>query len=123
MHGPEATYQENLAVGRLTFQRCTACKAAIHYVRVVCPLCAGQDLEVEDASGRATLYAFTLGTKRMGGEGSNVALVDLVEGPRIFSTIVDAPSEALSIGMRLEAHVEVREGKPPRLVFRPEGAP
>ncbi len=122
MKGPEAIYQEHLSAGRLTLQRCGSCGAAIHYVRWLCPVCSSPDLAFETAGGGGSIYAFTLGTARMGGEGTNVALVDVAEGPRILTTIVGAEPETLAIGLRVRAEVEQQTDGPARLVFRPEPA-
>jgi uncharacterized OB-fold protein len=92
---------------RYLVQSCTTCGNVIAYPREVCPFCAGTALEWRPSAGTGTLYAFTVEHKLANPleEGSGpyaVGLIDLDEGSRVMSNIVNCPFEALAVGMALQ---------------------
>lgn len=111
---------------RLMLQHCSACDGWSFPVRERCPHCFAAALQWRQASGKGTLYTFTVMRQAMHpGFAShvpyNVAQVDLDEGVRMISTVVGIPNDALKIGMRLEAIFE-DVGETIRLPkFRPAG--
>jgi uncharacterized protein len=97
--------------GKLMLQHCTACSQWSFPVRERCPHCFAAELEWRQASGRGTLYTFTIMHQVMNpGFASsvpyNIAQVDLEEGVRMVSNVVDIPNDSLQIGMRLQAVFE-----------------
>ncbi|MBT2440835.1 Zn-ribbon domain-containing OB-fold protein [Streptomyces sp. ISL-36] len=107
-------YWEAAGEGRLLLRRCAACGRAHHYPREFCPFCWSEDVAWETASGRATLYTWSVVHRNdLPPFGERVpyvaAVVDLAEGPRMMTEVVDAPEADLRIGMELEVG------------FRPEG--
>ena len=52
-------YWQSAAEGRLVLQRCVTCGAFQFYPRALCAACGG-DTEWVEASGRGTLYTFTV---------------------------------------------------------------
>src|SRR5207249_11789835 len=46
--------------GELRLQRCTECKTFRHYPRPTCPECLSRDYSWERASGRGTIYTWTI---------------------------------------------------------------
>lgn len=120
MSGPEARYQATLAEGRFEIQRCGHCGAAQFYPRVVCTRCGSTELGWFAPSGRGTVYSTTVVRRKAADGGDyNVALVDLAEGPRMMSQVVDVAPAAVRIGMPVTARVEA--GEVPRVVFSPMG--
>ncbi|MFF3845785.1 Zn-ribbon domain-containing OB-fold protein [Streptomyces sp. NPDC002328] len=106
-------YWDAAAEGRLLIRRCAACGRAHHYPREFCPFCWSEDVTWEDASGRATLYTWSVVHRNdlppFDGRTPYVAaVVDLAEGPRMATEIV-GPGE-LCAGAELE--VTFREGVP-----------
>ena len=96
---------------RLILQHCTGCDGWSWPVRERCPHCFAAKLEWRQASGRGTLYTFTIMHQVMNpGFASavpyNVAQVDLDEGVRMTSNVIGIANDALRIGMRLEALFE-----------------
>jgi uncharacterized OB-fold protein len=88
---------------RLVLQWCVACDAVVHYPRDRCPRCLGDALEWRDASGDATVYACSVmnepGNPLMAGrEPYVVALVDLREGARFLTNIVECAPGEVRIG-------------------------
>jgi len=97
--------------GKLMLQHCSGCERWSFPVRERCPHCFAARLEWRQASGRGTLYTFTVMHQVMNpGFASavpyNVAQVDLEEGVRIVSNVVGIRNDALRVGMKLEAVFE-----------------
>ncbi|MFI1359509.1 Zn-ribbon domain-containing OB-fold protein [Streptomyces sp. NPDC020898] len=114
-------YWDAAAEGRLLVRRCGGCGRAHHYPREFCPYCWSEDVEWEAASGLATLYTWSVVHRNdlppFGERTPYVAaVVDLDEGPRMMTEVVEAAGDRLWAGMGLE--VAFREGVP---VFRPRG--
>ncbi|MGR6971094.1 Zn-ribbon domain-containing OB-fold protein [Streptomyces cynarae] len=112
-------YWDAAARGRLLVRRCAACGRAHHYPREFCPFCWSDDVTWEPASGRATLYTWSVVHRNdlppFDGRTPYVAaVVDLAEGPRMMTEVVGCGPSGLRVGMALE--VAFREGVP---VFRP----
>lgn len=120
-------YWEAAARGRLLLRRCAQCGRAHHYPREFCPFCwAGEDrVRWEEAEGAAVLYTWSVIHRNdLPPFGERVpyvaAVVDLAEGPRMMTELVDCGAAELSIGMPLR--VAFRETGPGTAVpvFRPE---
>lgn len=114
--GAQAHYFGKLAQGVFEIPRCMDCGRAHFYPRVCCPHCCSQGLVWIVPSGRGVVHATTV-VRRIGGD-HNVCLVDLEEGPRLMSRVVDLPAQEVRIGLPVQARVEtMRDG--PLLVFAP----
>ncbi|MFJ5548450.1 Zn-ribbon domain-containing OB-fold protein [Streptomyces sp. NPDC093225] len=119
---------EAAGAGRLLLRRCGGCGRAHHYPREFCPYCWSEETGWEEASGRATLYTWSVVHRNdlppFGGRVPYVAaVVDLEEGPRMMTEVVECPGAELRIGMPLEVAFR-REGEgegggPAVPVFRP----
>ncbi|MFJ4472910.1 Zn-ribbon domain-containing OB-fold protein [Streptomyces sp. NPDC089424] len=113
------TYWEAAARGRLLVRRCGACGLAHHYPREFCPHCWSEDVSWERASGRATLYTWSVVHRNdLPPFDARVpyvaAVVDLAEGPRMMTEIVGLGDPGvLRAGAELRA--DFRGGVP---VFR-----
>jgi uncharacterized OB-fold protein len=112
--------------GRLLIRHCTACGAYHYYPRTFCPECWSDSVEWIEASGKATLYTHsTVYTNDLPPFNQQVpyvaAVVDLEEGPRMMTRIVDASADDLTIGMPLEATFEAvdDDGDVVLVYFRP----
>ncbi|MEN2419946.1 Zn-ribbon domain-containing OB-fold protein [Streptomyces rimosus] len=110
-------YWEAAAEGRLLLRRCRAdgCGAAHHYPREFCPRCWSEDVTWEEASGRATLYTWSVVHRNdLPPFGERVpyvaAVVDLAEGPRMMTEIVGCPEAGLRIGMELRVRFRTYGG-------------
>ncbi|MFD7028285.1 Zn-ribbon domain-containing OB-fold protein [Streptomyces sp. NPDC059917] len=124
-------YWDAAADGRLLLRRCADCGRVHHYPREFCPHCwAGEDrVAWEPASGRATLYTWSVVHRNdLPPFGARVpyvaAVVDLAEGPRMMTEVVDCAADALRVGMPLEVafRVEGEGGDAVSVaVFRPAG--
>ena len=97
----EATEQRTLVL-----PWCTACARPHWYPRVVCPWCLGDDIDWRTAAGTGEVHAVSVqhqpGPFRDAEDGSYaVALVDLTEGVRVMTNVVDVDPEAVTVGMRV----------------------
>lgn len=117
-------YWDGAAAGQLWIQRCTGCAKHYFYPRMVCPHCGSAKVEWVQASGRATLYSYVINHLPAPGFRDDVpypiAVVELDEGPRMMTTVVDVEPtpEALRLDMPLEVTFEQR-GDVSLPVFRP----
>ena len=90
----------------LSIPRCRACGKHHFYPRELCPHCHSDDLEWVDASGKGTIYSYTIARKPAGPVFAAdvpyiVALVTLDEGPRMMTNIVTADFENIRIDDRV----------------------
>ncbi|HWW54217.1 MAG TPA: Zn-ribbon domain-containing OB-fold protein [Acidimicrobiales bacterium] len=113
--------------GRLPIRRCLECGKAHFYPRPFCPYCWSERVEWEDASGRATLYTYSIVyVNDLPPFPERVpyvaAVVDLEEGPRMMTNVVDCPFEDLRMGMDLEVTFRKETDDVTLPVFRPAGA-
>lgn len=91
---------------KLLLPRCNSCQTVIWYPRTLCSNCGSRDVNWFEASGRGSIYTFTI-CRRGAGDYRAVgafvlAYVELEEGPRIMTNIVDSAPESLAIGQSVE---------------------
>ena len=91
----------------LMLMRCRACRAWRLPSRPRCPDCWSTDTEWARASGRGTLNSFGIMHQKFPGFEDDTpfqyAVVELDEGPRIVSNVVDVPAGELRVDMPLQA--------------------
>ena len=118
---PAVTYRRYLERGKLGYQRCADCSAAVFYPRVLCPVCGSGALEWRESAGRGTVYATTAVHSR-NRDPRNVVLVDLDEGFRMMSRVEDVPAEEVEIGTKVSFEVRQGDEDEPVAVFVREGS-
>jgi len=98
------------------YQQCQQCQAVVFYARSHCTGCLDGELQWKVASGRATLYSYSVVRQSYHPFFRNqvpyaVAWVDLEEGPRMLTNIVgvDDPLNDITIGMALNLEWEQHE--------------
>jgi hypothetical protein len=106
--GPElnAPYWDSLKRGALSFQRCTRDGQAWLPPRSECPQCLQPDWTWEVASGRGRLiswvvYHYAANPSLARQLPYNVAIVELAEGPRLATRLLELPDD-LAIDCALE---------------------
>lgn len=97
--------------GRLLIKRCTDCGKAHHYPRELCPHCHSDRVTWEQASGKGTVYTYTVARRPAGPafKGDTpyvVALVELAEGPRMMTNLITVAPERVRIGMPVQLRFE-----------------
>ena len=95
----------------LRLQRCRGCGTIRHHPRPMCPNCTSLEYEWMRASGRGTVYTFTIvhGPTLpvfQAGAPYNVAVIQLDEGPYLVSNVIDCPVDQLCIGLRVVVSFE-----------------
>ena len=95
--------------GRLILPRCNACGRHFFRPEVACTHCFSTDWRWFDASGRATLYSYSI-VHRAPAPGFETpfvfAVVELDEGVAMFSNVVGCKLEGVRIGMPLRVTFE-----------------
>lgn len=112
--------------GELIIQRCDDCTHAYFPPRPFCPKCGGRSVTDEAATGRATLYSYVINQRPHASFDGPVAVavVELEEGPRMMTNIIDTPQteEALVLDMDLEVVFEDQSDDVALPLFRPTTA-
>ena len=95
---------------RLEIQRCDDCGHHQWYPRPFCSACASTSVNWVPATGRGVVYSYTVNRRgaadlpqyRDAGEYV-LAYVELEEGPRVMTNIVDCDPNSVKIGQKVEA--------------------
>jgi uncharacterized OB-fold protein len=92
-------FWEGCQQGKFLLQYCERCQRYQFYPRLYCMQCGFEGLLWREASGRGVIYSYTIIHQNKSPEFMpdvpyHVAIVQLEEGPRLLSSIVDiAPAE------------------------------
>lgn len=109
----EAQFQQYLAEGRFMIQRSASTGRHVFYPRPFIPTTGESDLEWTEASGMGTVYSTTVNRRSPEKGGTfNLSLIDMDEGVRMLSRVVDMPADEVQIGMRVKARIEELNGAP-----------
>lgn len=109
----------------LACQECSECGQKRRYLRRVCARCGSTDYRWTVLSGLGTVYTFTENYFPLTSEFPSpyaVALIDLDEGIRVMSNVVDYDEGELAIGMEVEVKFERVSDIISLPVFRPHGS-
>jgi uncharacterized protein len=97
------------AEGRLVLPQCVDCQTVVWYPRPFCPACGSLKVEWIQASGRGDVYSFTVNRRGQADLPAYrdagvyvLAYVELDEGPRIMTNIVDCAPDEVRIGQKVE---------------------
>jgi uncharacterized OB-fold protein len=118
-HAAEAPiniYYEGLRQGKLLYQYSLDAHKPFYPPRIVCPFSASERFEWRESSGLGTVYSFSSVTGR-DRPSYAVALVDVDEGFRMLSKIVNATGEEVAIGSRVRLAVGVGGEDEPTAFF------
>lgn len=101
-------YWDAAAEGRLLIASCASCGRVHHYPRPVCPFCLSTEVSPIETSGRGRLYTYsTVFMNDLPPFKEQLpyiaAMVDLEEGPRVATIMVDCEPTDLVLGMAVEA--------------------
>lgn len=116
-------FWEGTRAGELRLQRCSACSHTYFPPRPFCPDCGSRDVVVYAASGKGKLHSYII--NHIGAPGREppfaVAIVELEEGPRLMSNILECEQtpEALELDMPLEVTFETLTGDITLAQFKP----
>ena len=119
-------YWDGAKAGELRLQRCGGCSHVYFPARPFCPACSSRDVNWFTASGRGTLFSYVINHRAPKGFEAPyiIAVVQLEEGPRMMSNLVDCPQtpDELEIDMPLEVTFVEATDEISIPQFRPVGA-
>ena len=97
--------------GELRFQRCTACRAWRHVPRELCAECGSFEFEWARSSGRGRVFSWTVVARALhpafaGDVPYAPVIVEMDEGVRVLSQVVDVPPAELAIDLPVEVVFE-----------------
>ena len=121
--GPDTEFFWNgLRERKLLIQRCGGCGALRHPPRPMCPKCRSLDWDAIESSGRGTVYSYVMPHEPrfpFFDYPYIVVLVDLDEGVRLVSNLVDINPADVAVGMPVEVYYETFDGGLVLHQFRP----
>jgi uncharacterized OB-fold protein len=116
-------FWDGTKANQLLLQSCDACSKVYFPPRPFCPACGSRQVSVAAASGKAKLYSYVIHHRPVAGftPPYAIAVVELDEGPRMMTNIVDCPQtpEALVLDMKLEVVFEQQTDQITLPLFRP----
>ena len=119
-------FWDGTQAGELRLQRCNDCAHVYFPPRPFCPSCSSKQVSIFVASGRATLASYIINQRSHPAfDGPySIAIVQLEEGPRMMSNVVDCAQtpEALELDMPLAVKFEAVSDAITLPLFTPVGA-
>lgn len=109
---------------QLVLQRCKTCSNLFFYPREVCPRCLSPELEWVPVSGKGRVYSYTVVHQpQHTGFQQDVpyifALIQLEEGPRMVSNLVECPIDKVKVDMPVVAVFDAVTPAVTLVKFRP----
>src|SRR5699024_5799840 len=85
-------------------QKCIECDKYYFYPRIYCPICMSGNVEWREVSGKGKIYSFTISRRPAGPAFKEdlpyaVGLIELDEGPRMMSRIINVDVEKVRCDM------------------------
>lgn len=120
-------FWEGCREGELRLQRCGDCNRLQFYPRALCTNCGSLNLLWCPASGRASVFSFTVVRRHQAPWWVAelpyvVAVVELEEGPHMLTNLVEIEPDKVRIGMQVSVKFRQTDKEEVRLpVFRPAG--
>lgn len=102
-----AHFWAGTAAGELRLQRCRGCDRAYFPPQPTCPHCAGDDIEIVRSSGRGSLHGYVITHRAAPGFTAPyvIAVVELEEGPRLLTNLVDVAPDPAALTLDLPVEV------------------
>jgi hypothetical protein len=106
-----APFWAGLNDGVTRLQRCGACNGWIYYPRSRCPHCLSDALSWHEVAGTGRLYTYTIARQPTAPHFADevpqrLAVVELDEGVRLTTTLVDVADADIRIGMRVRPYFD-----------------
>jgi uncharacterized OB-fold protein len=125
VYAPDAAFfWDGVTRGELLGQRCADCKHLAHPPRPMCPKCHSTRREQIRLSGHGTVYSWVVPRHPAPVgfiEPPVVALIELDEGIRLVSNLVDIDFSAIRRGLAVEVRFVPTRGGKAVPVFAPRG--
>lgn len=109
--GDSKEYWEACKNGKLLIQQCEDCNKYIFFPRIVCPSCMSNKIKWVESSGKGKVYSFTVARRNRHPAFVDkvpyiVALIELEEGVRMMSNLVNVEVEDVKCDMPVEVVFE-----------------
>jgi uncharacterized OB-fold protein/acyl dehydratase len=117
-----AFWWEGVQAGKLLIQRCGGCATLRHPPRPMCPRCQSLEWDTVEASGRGAVYSFVINHyPRVPSFDYPLAigLIELAEGTRLVSNVIDVDPADVHVGMPVEVTFEKVDDELTLPLFRP----
>ena len=101
MNVGDKAYFDAAAEGKLLLKKCGDCGKHHHYPRAICPHCFSSKVDWTEARGSGTIYSCSM-TRRGGPIPYCIAYVQLDEGPKMMTNIVDCDLDTVKIGQQVK---------------------
>ena len=105
--------------GKFLLRYCGDCGKTHWYPRAICPHCFSDNSEWREASGRGTIYTYSV--VRRTDPKYAIAYVTLEEGPTMISNLVDCSFDDLAVGQSVKVTFKQSEGGFAVPMFTPTG--
>jgi uncharacterized protein len=108
-------FWEGAKQGKLLIQFCNDCNSFIFYPRKFCPECWSGNLDWKETSGKAKIYTYSTAysmvePKFMDELPYTIAYVDLDEGVRMMTRIVECKPEEITFDLEVEVVFHEQNG-------------
>ena len=109
---------------KLLVQRCNDCGHNQFYPRILCTVCASDQVDWVAATGRGKVKSFTIVRRPVTAAYADdtpyvIALIELDEGPTMMSNVVQCDVDAVRIGMPVAVSFEAWSDDITMPLFRP----
>jgi uncharacterized OB-fold protein len=99
------------AKGELRFQRCSSCEVWRHVPRELCPECGSNEWSWERSGGHGRVFTWTVATRAIHPAFEPdvpyaSVVVEMEEGVRLLSIVLDCPPDELTVEMPVEVAFE-----------------
>ncbi|MGF1599120.1 MAG: Zn-ribbon domain-containing OB-fold protein [Acidimicrobiales bacterium] len=118
-------YWDAVRQQQLVLQECDACQQRLFPPKTHCPACGSGALSWRPVSGTGTIYSFTIARRPPHPVFAEqcplaIAIVELDEGPRMITNIVECAPDRIEVGMAVQVAFEPIDDTDVMLpVFRP----
>ena len=112
MHGLTQEFYDWCRQGELRFQRCSECGTWRHVPREMCAECGSFRWDWDRSSGRGTIFTWTVVVRALHPAFKESVpyapvVIEMEEGVRVLSEVVDCSPDELEIGMPVEVAFEL----------------
>jgi uncharacterized OB-fold protein/acyl dehydratase len=117
-----AFWWEGVKAGKLRIQRCGGCGTLRHPPRPMCPRCQSLDWDTVESSGKGVVYSFVVSHYPQVPAFDYplaIGLIELEEGTRLVSNVIDIDPADVHVGMPVEVVFEAVDDDWTLPLFRP----
>lgn len=124
----EKPYWDGAKERRLMLQKCSDCDHVWYPIGPACPACFSKKFEWSRMSGRGVVHNYVVYHKAWTPWFEKkvpyaVVQIELEEGPRLTTNLLECPVADVKIGMPVEVTYEDITGEITLVQFKPRGAP